>query len=625
MKYFVLLLDMNGQGVDDALRHRHESLALARGLDTVWQQFPSATCLLAYDTDRRSPKIVYDEACLAVGTVRLDNRLELAHTRGLPTLDDDDLDLVARDVCRHGTSNVASYVGDFGFVVWDWSRRWGLAASDAFGLQKVYYRLHGNVVGLSSRAEALALEEQYDTQYLAELVANCIPSAGHCVYAKVKPVPNGCLAVIDRGELTLSQFWSAEAIDLNPRWARAEQEAAAMCRHLLGESVRLRLAGSEGLAWAQLSGGLDSSSVVSVAQWLAANGHSPHGLTATVTYVDRKASEADERLFSNAVATRWRLRNALVMECPLWYDDDAPPPRTDQPRMDYPFYRREQALCAVVKGEGGTRILTGIGGDELFTGFMYFFADWLAKGRGVDAIREMVHRASLGRGSFWTLAYENALLPLLPASLRRRLVRAGGHVPPWVRRDAVRRYALDDRTFSAAFYAGPLGQKYRHGVLTSLLGLGRLIEPGTMGDSLDVYHPFLYRPLVEFALALPPELCARPHQRKWVLREAMRGILPEEVRARVGKGSPSELYAWSLVALRPLLEPLVRHSILAELGVLDLSRLQRAFDEVPRHAHHVDQRHTMLYATLATEAWLQVRASRWPRGEVRRTGNVVHS
>jgi asparagine synthase (glutamine-hydrolysing) len=133
-------------------------------------------------------------------------------------------------------------------------------------------------------------------------------------------------------------------------------------------------------------------------------------------------------------------------------------------------------------------------------------------------------------------------------------------------------------------------------------------------DKLDVRHPFLYRPLVEFALTLPPELIVRPYARKWVLREAMRGIVPEAVRTRIGKGSANERYAWSLTAQRQLFEPLVRKSVLADLGVISPAGLQAAFDAAPRQPGRQDDPHSTLQGVLAIEAWLQMRAGRWPRG-----------
>jgi asparagine synthase (glutamine-hydrolysing) len=263
-------------------------------------------------------------------------------------------------------------------------------------------------------------------------------------------------------------------------------------------------------------------------------------------------------------------------------------------------------------------LLTGQGSDEFLSGNMFFFADWVARGHIGAAVREMMRRAAIGRVSFWDLAYRNAITPLLPAALRRSLGPEVTRLPPWMHPDTVRRFGLRDRAIEMMLYAGAVGDKYRHAVVQSLATVSRTIGYVVLEDRLEVRHPFLYRPLVEFALTLPPELVVRPHARKWVLREAMRGIVPELVRTRIGKGSVSERYAWSLAAQRQLFEPLVRDSMLADLGVVNPAGLRAAFDAAPYQAGGKDEPHSALQGVLAIEAWLQMRAGRWPRG-----GHVV--
>jgi asparagine synthase (glutamine-hydrolysing) len=254
---------------------------------------------------------------------------------------------------------------------------------------------------------------------------------------------------------------------------------------------------------------------------------------------------------------------------------------------------------------------------------MVFFADWLAKGRIEAALREMARWAVLGRVSFWDLAYRNAVLPMLPRKLLPRVLRDQGQMPPWVSVTAARQYRLRERTFAAATYTGRWGDKYHHAIVTSLIGIGRLMDYGIIGDSLQVRHPYLYRPLVEFALRLPPDLCTRPQARKWLLREAMRGILPEVVRQRIGKGTTAGLCGWTLTAQRALLEPLAKRSILAELGLVDQRKLSAAFDTVPHQPHRRDQLHATLLTTLIIEAWLQMRSGRWPPGEYHSSSMAV--
>lgn len=203
----------------------------------------------------------------------------------------------------------------------------------------------------------------------------------------------------------------------------------------------------------------------------------------------------------------------------------------------------------------------------------------------------------------------------MPQTFQHRLLRDEAQMPPWIRAATARRYGLHLRATAPAIYGGRVGNKYRDGVAASVTAIAGGLSYAVIEEALDVRHPYLYRPLVEFALRLAPDLCARPNARKWVLREAMRGILPEPVRTRVGKGGPQGTLAWSLSRQRDLLEPLVRAPILAELGVVDGGRLRAVFDALPREPDGREKLHATIHHTLAVEAWLQMRSGRWPGGD----------
>jgi asparagine synthase (glutamine-hydrolysing) len=250
---------------------------------------------------------------------------------------------------------------------------------------------------------------------------------------------------------------------------------------------------------------------------------------------------------------------------------------------------------------------------------MFFFADWVTRGRILPAMREMMRRAALGRASVWELAYKNALLPLVPSALRRRLIHENGMMPPWLDAGAVRTYGLTRRSAACESYNGRFGHKYRDSMVAAIESLPARLPQGVFEEALEVAHPFLHRPLVEFALQLPPELCVQPHARKWILREAMRGILPEQVRTRVGKGVLYGLLSWSIADQRNRLQPLLRDPILAQLGVVNTDRLRRAFDAAQHEREGPNNPSADVQYTLAVEAWLQVRSGRWPpKLEVRR-------
>jgi asparagine synthase (glutamine-hydrolysing) len=284
----------------------------------------------------------------------------------------------------------------------------------------------------------------------------------------------------------------------------------------------------------------------------------------------------------------------------------------DQPSGGYAHFPRERQLCAIVRAAGGRVVLTGRGGDELFMGSMFFFADWIAAGRVWPALREMARRAAIGRASFWELAYKNSLIPLFPRSVHRYVVKEDGQVPPWVTSGVARKYGLRSRAIAPRRYGGRIGHKYSDAMAEIIDATPATLAVGVVEDNLDVRHPFFYRPLVEFALRLPPEVCVRPYARKWLLREAMRGILPEIVRTRVGKGILYGLLASSLVRQRAYLEPLLRDPILGELGIVDPAKLRAGFEGAQYEPYRTQKLFTDVQSTLAIEAWLQARCGRWP-------------
>ncbi len=615
MRLFVLILASNGRGVTGAELRRYEALPRFRALAYQWHSVSQTAVLTADDDLDDTPMVASAGDWVAVGRVRLDNRDDLERWSGSGERGRTDLQVVLHTVARHGSKCIPRILGDFCFVIWNAITRTGVAACDVFAHNKLYYAEHNGLIAFASRAEVLASGDQYEVQYLAELAANCLPSPALTPYVAVHALPAAAMAVLAHGRVAVSQYWSPAAFEPNAAWARREAAAAERCRDLLADAVRLRL-GGKGDTWAQLSGGLDSSAVVSIAQWMLERGAITEALAGTVTFVDRQGSETDERHYSDPVASRWRLRNETIVDTPIWCDPAYELPHTDLPNFFLPFYPRERRLCALVRSAGGRVLLTGQGSDEIFTGIMFFFADWLANGRVWDTAREMARWAALGRVSFWDLAYRNAVLPLLPRTLQNRLLNDEGRMPSWVSPAIARRYDLRAGGFLTSLYAGRPGQKYHHAVVDTVVALGRTKGYGVISDALDARHPFLYRPLVEFGLQLPPTLCARPHARKWVLREAMRDILPEVVRTRIGKGMPTAICAEALTRQRPLLEPLVRDPILADLGIVDAAKLRVAFESVPRQPHRRTDPHGALHSTLVIEAWLQLRSGRWPPGSL---------
>ncbi|NUQ20377.1 MAG: hypothetical protein HOQ09_05385, partial [Gemmatimonadaceae bacterium] len=323
--------------------------------------------------------------------------------------------------------------------------------------------------------------------------------------------------------------------------------------------------------------------------------------------------------YSDAVVARWAIRNACVPHRIPRAEVLQVLPLLDQPDRPFEAAYRDRTAARVVRESGGRVLFTGLGGDNLVLGTMFFFADQLWTGQVREALREMIHRAALGRVSFWTLAYRNAVLPLLPARMRAWLMRGSAHgVPVWIAPRLARGLALERRVASAGIIGARRGHQYEDALAAMVAAIPSTVGLGPLEDALDVRHPFLHRPLVELALALPPEFCVRPHARKWVLREATRGIVPEQVRTRIGKGSSDGLDAWSLMHEQEDARRLLRDPILAELGCIEPARLRALIDAVGRGQIANSPATERIRGPLEVEMWLQVRSGRWAADDASR-------
>ncbi len=544
--------------------------------------------------------------------VRLDNRSELERCIDLPPNEGTDLELVMKVIESHGSRYVHRIIGDFAFFIWHTATHTGLGARDACGVRRLYYTQASGLLTVSSSAQLLEGQAGYDMRTLLEVASLCLPSEERSPFAGVQQVPAGHSLEVANGTLHVRRFWGPENHAPMELAGAQVPEACETFRELLKAAVRSRLTDAPN-AWAQLSGGLDSSSVVSTAQWLHARGEVAHGLAGTISWVYRWSPDSDEREYSGSVLQHYPLRNEVIANSWFWEDDALGPPLTDWPCADYPLYARERRTRALVRDAGGSVMLTGFGSDHYLLGNMFFFADWIAQGRMRDAFREMLRRASLGRVSLWALAYQNALLPLLPGWVQGRLV-PGGRLPPWIRATTTRALGLSSPV-EAQLGTGGFGEKYAGLVRQLVHGLSAtLVRHEVLEEELDVRHPFLYRPLLEWGLRLPPLMCVQPHARKWVLREAMTGILPELVRCRVGKGSNPGCVVRSLIHERPRIERLLRDPLLAQSGHVDPVELRTAYTKVCNSQS--EEMIGGLLSTLAVETWLQARSDRWASGGI---------
>ncbi|MEZ4589166.1 MAG: asparagine synthase-related protein [Gemmatimonadales bacterium] len=593
MSHFVAVVDLAGRPVGAAsLTAALETLARVEGrLQYLLHESLGAAWVAQEGTGR--PCVAERDGIVAVGSARLSNRVELCTSLGgRPPASD--LETVAAVFAHHGARGIPRLVGDFAFVLYDTRRGAVFAARDALGVKPLFVQRRHDCIAIGSHLDCFE-QGHFDRDYLAELIGGRSVPERRTAFAGIERVPPGTWLVAEGSKSASDRFWSgasfraAERVDVG--------EAVERFRGLFEEAVAAQLDEDPGLAptgpgpvWAELSGGLDSSSVVVMAEHLARQGIG-NGVAGTVTVVDT-LGDGDETRFSDLVLAGTGIPNEQVRDPWPWQRDGVGPSFEGGPRHFLPFFARDREVGRRVLAGGGRVLLSGYGSDQYLSGRFDFVADLLARRRWREAAGTVLDLAVATRQSFWRLGWEHGISHLLGR-------HAEPPLPAWLSPEvaaAVRRPAPEPgRIFDAQ-------------TAFEVESLDIFLDRGPLERGLEIRYPFLHRPLVEFALSLPIALRARPNRQKWILREAMGSLLPAEIRNRTGKGGIGSRVLWALEQERPLLDALVRDSHLAELGLVDRDALAREL-EVARAG---GSRNVIgLLTTLAVETWLAGRSGWW--------------
>ncbi|HEY3110708.1 MAG TPA: asparagine synthase-related protein, partial [Chloroflexota bacterium] len=493
--------------------------------------------------------------CVLVADARLDNRAELIALLG-PAAPCGDGELILRAYEAWGVDGAARLLGDFAFALWDPRHRRLVCARDPSGQRALFYRADGRVFAAASEIQQLlqdpsvpvAPNEERIRDFLVPLnMARNEKDGPATFYRGIQALPAAHALIVDRQGLSVRRYWELEP-PAELRY-RSDQEYAEHFRALLFEAVAARLRSSHPVG-ALLSGGLDSSSVVAVAQELRRSGRASHpGLTSFTAVFD--GLECDERELVRDLAERHDFE-ARYLAAPALGGRLRPEPTgfLEAPNMGVSDLR--DRLAGAASRAGVRALLTGDVADACVHGSPLVFDSLLRQGRLVALWRHLrtYRRASPER--LRTILAMHCLAPLLPLGLHRWLTaryaervirdRRERLLPAWMsgrlRDDLLDRHQRLCRAAERARRFSSPARELEY----------RLLYPPEVSRHpvpwpLELWRPFADRRLHAFLLAIPPEQKSAPLSldvetyagAKRLIREGMRALLPESIRARASK------------------------------------------------------------------------------------------
>ena len=600
--------------------------APARGYDGITQWHSGAAGLIRF-ANATTPEavgevqpFVHESGAVALFDGRLDNRTELLGLLGrqgeeLRTAGDGALALALFETM--GRDFVKRLVGDFAIAIWQpGARRLSLFRS-AMGWRPLVWSFAGGTFAFATDVRGLilglGLERRLNEGAFGEYLAARFVSETDTFWQGIQRVPQGSAVILEGNAIS---HWAWHGGPFEDLFDLTMEQHVERFRALFDDAL-ISVSRSNGPVTSQLSGGLDSSSVVCRSAELFREGRIGRQVGAISARFPGEPH--DESEWSRAVEAHTGITAEVAHAQP--FDSEA----TRQWCIDsYQLPIRPNALdtlagvCTALHSDGRRVLLTGEGGDDWLNGSFAHWPDLVTKGRWLSLLR---HGAEQWPDSRFDVKLRRtlypAVMPLVSRKHREAVLRP--HLDfrlssvDWLRPEWARKIALEDRWRAEIPREGlsGLSQQSRY----SVFALGRrhvvaeTAQAYAESKGIEIRHPLHDLRLTNFFMGASGIHLRRHNCRKVLLREAMRGTLPEVVRTRTTK---AYFVSHTIDVVEALFRERPPHELLpAKMGWIDpdqIAAMQAPFARWRREGSSgplPESPWGPVWFALATDMWLQ--------------------
>lgn len=594
------------EGASIGLAHRRLAIldVSDRGLQPMWS------------ADRRFV-IVFNGEIYNFQTLRRD-----LERRGRTFRTGTDTEVILEGFAEWGTDVMEKLDGIFALALWDCHSRTLVLARDEFGVKPLYYYRDHRGFMFASELKALrgmqGFDGTLDWDALGQYVSFMYCLGVRTPFLKVRRMLPGEVFVIRDGEIT-KQWRISAPPDYADTGFRTPLEWGKQIVGVLDRSVAKQMI-ADVTVGTFLSGGLDSSAITAFARQYATRGRlqsftigfrepgaaKREGVVEDLPYAEKAAAALGVDLHTIYVGAD----SAVDLRSIIY--------QLDEPIADPAAYNAWLIACGARK-QGIKVLLSGAGGDDLFTGYRRHLAVSMEK-----------RWAWMPRSFRATIESMTKMFPQ-DIPLLRRVTRAMQDASfssddrlvgyfMWIRASALQS-VFRPEIWREMSPAGPAAE-----MLDGLRRLPSQVEPlnrmlfldrefflpdhnlnytdkMSMAAGVEVRVPFLDRELARLAATIPVDLKQRGFEGKWILKQAMRPYLPEEIifRPKAGFGVP--LRSWMTNELREHVSETLSENVLRHSGVFDVAAVRNM---VTLNNRGQGDYSYPLFAIMCIETWLQV-------------------
>lgn len=511
-----------------------------------------------------------------------------------------DTEVIVHSYEEWGEDCVKRFNGMWAFGIWDSNEQQLFLSRDRFGIKPLYYYWDGKKLVFASEIKAILQDTSitripndrviYD--YLVYAQNDCSEETFFEGIKRLLPAHN---MITKRNEITTKKYWDLK-ISRYSAYKKDEKYAKEFFE-LLEDSIKLRLI-SEVPVGTCLSGGLDSSSIVYMISRLLGLGikEAKHlGKVQKTFSAVYNNKEIDERKYIEEIARATHVEKNYVFpdEEILWKDIRKHVYHQDEPFLGSSIFAQ---WCVMKLASKKVKVvLDGQGGDELLAGYfphyyLFYLSDLWKEKRFLRLIKELWFSSDL------TLRWVKKFL-----LLKAKELAGNGAIENTLNPVFVSKFS---RTTKNKRKHSNLVESLYLGITKGLPGLLRYEDRNSMAFSIEARVPFLDYRLVEYIFSLPVSQKLRNGWTKYILRNAMDGKLPEEIRKRRRKiGFETPQASWMRLLKNEIREIFTSQEF-RERKYFNPSEVLERFDDFCKGK--LDDYAKIFWRILNLEIWLEV-------------------
>lgn len=446
---------------------------------------------------------------------------------------DSDTEVIINAYREWGEECLHRLNGMFAFAIYDKSKNEIFCARDRFGIKPFYYyKDEENFIFASEIKGILAsniVKAEIDEKTLFDfIVFNRTDHIKNTCFKNIKNLRPGHSVRINltNNELVFKQWYSLPKVEEN-KLSYSENEAALYEKLL--KSIKLHLV-SDVPVGSALSGGIDSSTIVSLMRQLLPPGAKIEAFSA----IYDKNWEKDESKYIKIMAEKKKLNENYVY----------PNAESLLLELDDLIYQQEEPFASASifasrkvyqkANEKNIKVLlNGQGADELFAyDYMaaFYFYELFTKFKWLKLIKELF--LFYKKQAYPNFTFQLFAFLLAPDFLKNKLISISHN---FTNKEFFNKYKNESNFNKNFFSSKTLNQNVKNHLLMKLHHLLRVEDKNSMTYSVEGRVPFLEKELVEFALNIPAKYKIKNGEVKYILKHAMKKLLPSEIFKRNNK------------------------------------------------------------------------------------------